>query len=125
MLRDHNKLGPEGFELEASRALESRAQTVRMHVEEAVLLLLRRACTELNPAELTMRTPLLALGLDSLKVMEIIFDLEEHCQVQVDEALLIDLDSVTDLVSMLCQAITGAGSELPKGMPQPWVNEES
>lgn len=94
------------------------------HVQEAVLLLIRRACPALSPRDVVLDTPLLALGLDSLKLMEVIFDLEEHYQVEVDEALLVELDVINDLVSMINMAVNEGGAALPDGMPQPWSDEE-
>lgn len=94
------------------------------HIRESTLLLIRRACTELPPHEVDLDTPLLALGLDSLKLMEVIFDLEEHYQVEVDEALLVELDVINDLVSMINAAVNDSGAALPDGMPEPWADEE-
>lgn len=94
------------------------------HVQEAVLLLIRRACTALSPHDVALDTPLLGLGLDSLKLMEVIFDLEEYYQIEVDEALLVELDVINDLVSMINMAVNEGGVPLPDGMPEPWADEE-
>lgn len=45
-------------------------------------------------------TALAELGLDSLKLIEIVYELETFYQLDVDEELLAELESIGDLVSM-------------------------
>lgn len=98
---------------------------VQHDVQEATLLLIRRACVAVPAEELTVKTALLELGLDSLTLMEVIFDLELHYSVQVDEALLVELETIQDLVFMVSSAIAGAGVELPDEPPALWAEQEN
>lgn len=97
---------------------------VLCHVQESVMALTRRACVTLPADELEADTPLLALGLDSLALMEIIFDLELHYDVQVDEARLLELETISDVIFMISAAVSDAGGTLPDGPPGPWAAEE-
>lgn len=119
-----HRLAPARPEMSAASSVGSWAAGSWDHVQAAVLLLIRRACTALPHDEVALDTPLLALGLDSLKLMELIFDLEEHYQIEVDEALLVELDVINDLVSMVNMAVNKGGATLPDGMPESWADEE-
>lgn len=44
------------------------------------------------------------MGLDSLRLLEIVFELEKCFDVEVDEALLAEISTVSDLVTMIVQA---------------------
>lgn len=98
---------------------------VLCHVQESVMALIRRACVTVPADELEADTPLLALGLDSLALMEIIFDLELHYDVQVDEVRLLELETISDVIFMISTAVSEAGGTLPDGPPGPWTTEEA
>lgn len=53
--------------------------------------------------DLSANTELAALGLDSLKLIEIVYELETEYSVDADEAALAQLRTVGDLVGMVCQ----------------------
>lgn len=55
--------------------------------------------------------PLGELGLDSLKLVEVIYELETFYQLDVDEELLAELETVGDLVLMMCRAMNKNGIE--------------
>ncbi|WP_460230989.1 acyl carrier protein [Aurantivibrio plasticivorans] len=49
---------------------------------------------------ITMDTKFGELGLDSLKLIEIVFDLENHFGTSADEELLAQVESIADLVAL-------------------------
>lgn len=72
--------------------------------------ILDRICNLLNSArempldaDLKADTELAALGLDSLRLIEIVYELETEYNVDADEAALAQLRTVDDLVQMVCQ----------------------
>jgi len=72
--------------------------------------ILGRVCELLNSAgempldtDLSANTELVSLGLDSLKLIEIVYELETEYNVDADEAALAQLRTVGDLVGMVCQ----------------------
>ena len=69
-----------------------------------------RAVT-LQPA----KTPLSELGLDSLKLIEIVYELETFYQLDVDEEHLAELHKVSDLIDMFASALTAADDSLASG----------
>lgn len=71
-------------------------------IRVAVMALLREAGQdEIEPV---LSSHLGALGLDSLKLVEIIFALETRFAVVADEELMAELNTVGDLVDMIQQA---------------------
>lgn len=54
--------------------------------------------------EVTLNTGIAEIGLDSLRLLEIVFELERCFDVEVDEALLAEVTTVSDLVTMIVQA---------------------
>lgn len=72
--------------------------------------ILDRICNLLNSAremplvtDLKADTELAALGLDSLRLIEIVYELETEYNVDADEGALVQLRTVDDLVQMVCQ----------------------
>jgi acyl carrier protein len=57
----------------------------------------------------SMQKPLAELGLDSLKVIEIVYQLETFFQLDVDEERLSQLENVGDLVELFSSALTTTG----------------
>jgi acyl carrier protein len=56
-----------------------------------------------------VNTELAALGLDSLKLVEVVFELEVEYGVDADESTLSRLKTVGDLIDMFCIAVAGSG----------------
>ena len=52
-----------------------------------------------------------ALGLESLQLVEVVFELESSYQVQVDEEQLAQLESVADVIAMFSDALQKASQE--------------
>ncbi len=80
---------------------------VRTSVTEQVQRTLREGCERRGMiVDPQPDTALGALGLDSLQLVEMIFELETYYEVQVDEELLAQLLSVADVIDMFVQALT-------------------
>lgn len=62
--------------------------------------------------DITSDTSIAELGLDSLRLLEIVFELEKHFGVEVDEAALVEVASVGDLVQMISVRPGGNDCEL-------------
>lgn len=68
-------------------------------IEQAVFETLRQALTHLKEApDVTATSRLSGLGLDSLKLVEIVYELETRFNVSTDEDMLAELVTVADLV---------------------------
>lgn len=50
------------------------------------------------------QTPLTELGLDSLKLVEIVYELETFYQLDVDEERLAEVEKVSDLIGLFVSA---------------------
>jgi acyl carrier protein len=61
--------------------------------------------------EIKLDTLISELRLDSLRLLELVFELERHFCVEVDEAALVEVVSVSDLVSMVTTRLTEANRE--------------
>lgn len=55
-----------------------------------------------------MQTPLAALALDSLKLIEIVYELETFYQLDVDEERLSELNRVGDLIELFVSGLAAA-----------------
>ncbi|MDO9319424.1 MAG: acyl carrier protein [Gammaproteobacteria bacterium] len=53
-----------------------------------------------------------ALGLESLQLVEVVFELESCYQVQVDEEQLAQLESVADVIEMFSDALQRASQQM-------------
>lgn len=53
-----------------------------------------------------------ALGLESLQLVEVVFELESCYQVQVDEEQLAQLESVADVIAMFSDALQRAPQQM-------------
>tara|TARA_R100001039_G_scaffold39040_2_gene43321 strand:+ start:1333 stop:1632 length:300 start_codon:yes stop_codon:yes gene_type:complete len=60
-------------------------------------------------------TPLSALGLDSLKLIEIVYELETFYQLDVDEERLAELNRVGDLIDLIVTALAVTDDPSPAG----------
>ena len=56
-----------------------------------------------------MQASLATLGLDSLKLVEVVYELETFYQLDVDEERLAQLNSVGDLIELFVSELTGTG----------------
>lgn len=54
-----------------------------------------------------------ALGLESLQLVEVVFELETCFDVQVDEEQLAQLESVADVIAMFGDALRRAAPQMP------------
>jgi len=83
---------------------------VDMDVRERVMELLGSAVQESDSELIAIdsQTPLAELGLDSLKLVEIVYELEREFAIETDEELLAQLESVDDVVVMVESARHGA-----------------
>ena len=81
-----------------------------MDVRERVVELLFIALQEggCEQVAIDLQTPLAELGLDSLKLVEIVYELEREFAIETDEELLAQLESVGDVVVMVESARHGA-----------------
>ncbi|HDZ09967.1 phosphopantetheine-binding protein [Pseudohongiella sp.] len=68
-----------------------------------------------TPVRQALQTPLSELGLDSLKLIEIVYELETFYQLDVDEEKLAELTNVGDLIELFVDDMAvranGAGDE--------------
>jgi acyl carrier protein len=55
-------------------------------------------------------TDLSALGLDSLKLVELVFELEVDYEISADESALSRLRTIGDLIDMICEAVAKSGA---------------
>jgi acyl carrier protein len=61
--------------------------------------------------EVASDTSIADLGLDSLRLLEIVFELEKHFCVEVDEAALVEVASVGDLALMISTQLSEASRD--------------
>ena len=83
-----------------------------MEVRDKVLRLLEDAVQHSGggAVELGLETPIAELGLDSLKLIEVIYELERGFSIEVGEELLSQLECVGDIVSVVDSALRGAAA---------------
>ena len=67
----------------------------------AKVLELINAAPRSGAAEITLHSPLSEVGLDSLRLLEIVFELEQFYGIEVDESALVEVLTVSDLVQMV------------------------
>jgi acyl carrier protein len=81
-------------------------------IETKVLDLLRAACVEQGVAEaVSLDSSLGDLGIDSIKLVALIFELEKALGFEADEGQLATLASVRDVVEMVETAVLSSVSE--------------
>ncbi|MEX0737904.1 MAG: acyl carrier protein [Pseudohongiella sp.] len=67
-----------------------------------------------TPPLIPAERALAEMGLDSLKLIEIVYELETFYQLDVDEELLAELENIEDLIMMFTSALAardGAGKQ--------------
>jgi len=70
-------------------------------LKSAVLMGLREACAaQQEPLAILPETMLGTLGVSSLQLIELVFELEVRFRLQVDEELLVQLQTVADLIAL-------------------------
>lgn len=80
-------------------------------VQDAVMeVLIDTGRCDTQPA---LTTSLSSLGMDSLKLVEIIFVLETRFSIVADEELMAELETVGDLVCMIDRACQSLGPQEP------------
>lgn len=79
---------------------------VRARVLELLAIAMQQSDCEQVGIEL--HTPIAELGLDSLKLVEIVYELEMEFSIETDEDLLAQLQYVGDIVAMVESALRGA-----------------
>ncbi len=83
-------------------------------IESTVLDLLRTACLASGiSADVSADRKLAELAIDSMKLIEMIFELERRFGFEADEGQLTDLTTVRDLIDMVETMLpAGAGSQV-------------
>ncbi len=75
-------------------------------VKETVLALIQESSTTLLQNQpLDLQADLNEIGLDSLSIVEIIFELESRYSLVVDEERMATMETVNDLIDMIVQAV--------------------
>ncbi len=70
------------------------------------------------PHGLQTDTPLATLGIHSLRLIELVYELEVRCEVQVDEEHLARLQTVGDVQRMFATAVSASGRDPDRWQPQ-------
>lgn len=76
------------------------------HVEKVVievLTIVAGSCADIN--QLTKDTRLAELQLDSLKLVEVVYELETRLNVEADESRLAQMSSVGDLIAVFYRGV--------------------
>ncbi|GBC81119.1 Acyl carrier protein [bacterium HR10] len=79
-----------------------------MNVQERVIRAIARAC-QLDPEQVHPEATFEELGVDSLKGLEIVFELEEEFKVSIPENVAVGMRSVRDVIERLRTVFEGAG----------------
>ncbi len=79
-----------------------------MTVQERVIRAIARAC-HLDPEQVHPEATFEELGVDSLKGLEIVFELEEEFKVSIPENLAVGMRSVRDVIERLRTLCDPAG----------------
>ncbi len=83
-----------------------------------VLQHLQVACDPLPaPHGLRADTPLATLGIHSLRLIELVYELEVSLEIQVDEEHLARLQTVGDVQRMFAAAVGASGRDPDSGLP--------
>ncbi|WP_339866389.1 acyl carrier protein [Pseudohongiella nitratireducens] len=78
-----------------------------MNAEKFVVDLVVKKCSGANHADINCDSPLSSLPLGSLKVLEIVHEIESKYAIDIDEKQLFEIEKVGDLVNL----VSGVGSE--------------
>lgn len=77
-------------------------------IVEQVLHVIRECCDSGLTGDLSLDTPLRALRMDSLKMVQIVYELEVALDIEMEEHRLFQLESVGDLALLAGDAVRGA-----------------
>lgn len=77
-------------------------------VVEQVLRVLRDCCDSRLTVDLSLETPLRALRMDSMKMVQIVYELEVALDIEMEEHRLFQLESVGDLAVLAGEAVRSA-----------------
>ncbi|MEX1199005.1 MAG: phosphopantetheine-binding protein [Pseudohongiellaceae bacterium] len=77
-------------------------------IVEQVFHVLRECCDNRLTAELSLGTPLRSLQMDSLKMVQIVYELEVALDIELEEHRLFQLESVGDLAVLAADAAQSA-----------------
>lgn len=76
-------------------------------IEQTVLSMVQAACIAAeSEVEASLQTPLGQLGVDSLKLIEIVYHLESQYSVEADEELLAEMKTVGDIAQLFHEAVS-------------------
>lgn len=71
------------------------------------------------PNNITMETPLSELGIDSLRAITILYELEEQFDIEIPNELIEQISTVGDIVKYLDQLRQTTGSTCPATLLSP------
>jgi acyl carrier protein len=91
---------------------ESDLSSIRQRVFDKLYALIELSPGAAQAHDLSPDTRLTDLGMDSLRLLEIVFELEKHFDVEVDEALLAELATVSDLARMIVSRMSEAACDV-------------
>lgn len=74
-------------------------------VVEQVLRIIRECCDSRLTGDLSLETPLRSLHMDSLKMVQIVYELEVALDIEMEEHRLFQLESVGDLAVLAGEAV--------------------
>lgn len=77
-------------------------------VVEQVLRVLKDCCDSRLTADLSLDTPLRSLRMDSMKMVQIVYELEVALDIEMEEHRLFQLESVGDLAVLAGEAVRSA-----------------
>lgn len=77
-------------------------------VVEQVLRVLRDCCDSRLTADLSLDTPLRSLRMDSMKMVQIVYELEVALDIEMEEHRLFQLESVGDLAVLAGDTVRSA-----------------
>lgn len=77
-------------------------------IVEQVLHVIRECCDSRLTADLSLDTPLRSLRMDSLKMVQIVYELEVALDMEMEEHRLFQLESVGDLAVLAGEAARSA-----------------
>lgn len=77
-------------------------------IVEQVLHVIRDCCDSRLTADLSLDTPLRSLRMDSLRMVQIVYELEVALDIEMEEHRLFQLESVGDLAVLAGEAVRSA-----------------
>lgn len=77
-------------------------------IVEQVLHVIRDCCDSRLTVDLSLDTPLRSLRMDSLKMVQIVYELEVALDIEMEEHRLFQVESVGDLAVLAAEAVRSA-----------------